>query len=220
MNKETQIVTADSADGQLVLGLPPGIVFEKRRLRLPSNLSMEQWTQVARFVKESRQSTDFWTADLISAGVSAFGKEKVADAMRQLEFEQSEFRRAMLLNSLEAREPNLTVEHHFVLAKAKLDAVGTDMWVQLAVEKSLSAAELQESIKLGQVTRIDTGQGGSSAAGVATWQGLSMQFDILRRQIGDTWKDWDAATIDGVLERMGKMLSFAGELAERKRELS
>jgi hypothetical protein len=26
-------------------------------------------------------------------------------------------------------------------------------------------------------------------AGVSTWQGLAMQFDLLRRQVGDEWKD-------------------------------
>jgi hypothetical protein len=67
---------------------------------------------------------------------------------------------------------------------------GLDMWVQLAKKESLTAAKLQESMKHGRVTRIGAERGsGTTSAGVATWERLSRQFDLLMRQIGDLWKD-------------------------------
>jgi len=57
--------------------------------------------------------------------------------------------------------------------------------------------------------------------GVASWHGLAMQFDLMRRQVGDTpLTKWNVDLIDAVLGKLSRIIQFAGELQFRRRELS
>ena len=196
---------------QLQLPLPPGVLFTNRALSFHEAVSIDQWMDVGRFLAKSGESLDFWRADFIEHGLKTFGDEAVRGAWVQLGFEASDFKRSQLLTKLDLRDPVLSPEHHFVLAKSKLDGVGRSMWVELAKKESLSAAELQESIKKGSVVHIEREQR-DGAAGVATWQGLAMQFDLLYRQIGDKWKSWSPQEIDLVLGKLAKIMAFISDL--------
>lgn len=57
----------------------------------------------------------------------------------------------------------------------------------------------------------------SGMTGVSTWQGLAIQFDLMRRQVGDDWKEWPAETLDAVLGKLRPQLEFAQLLRRRIR---
>lgn len=205
--------------GQLQLPLPSGVSFNDKSLTLEECITYDEWLQTGRFLSRCEESLTFWFADWIKFGREHFSPQQVGEALAHLGLEIQNLRNSLLINSLAFRDPGLGKAHHFVLARSKLDDVGLKMWSDLAKKEKLSAAELQESIKKGHVTRIKH-EPQDGAAGVSTWQGLSMQFDLLRRQIGDKWQEWDIAQIDRVLEKIQKILAFAADLQWRKRQLS
>jgi len=55
----------------------------------------------------------------------------------------------------------------------------------------------------------------ATMAGVSTWNGLAMQFDLMQRQIGDKWKTWGPQEIDHVLGKLGPTLKFASRLQHK-----
>lgn len=203
---------------QLLLPLPAGVRFTSRRLEMPEGLTPAELLGVGLFLNNSSASLDFWRADYIAHCRKHIGDEATKELLRQLEFENADFKRAQLLASIDVRDADLSPEHHFVLARAKLDDVARDMWVTQSKENNLSAPELQESIKKGTVTRI-TPDAGSGAGGVTTWGGIRMQFDLIRRRIGAEWKTWPLADCDSVLKDLASIMQFAGEISWRRREL-
>lgn len=217
MQNQNQLAVSEPTN-QLLLPLPAGVKFTSRRLEMPDEMPFDQWVDVGRFLKESHGSLAFWLADYIAHGRKLYGDEKVKDTARQLAFDHSEFKNSQLLQSVALRDPDLTPKHHSILAKAKLDRVALEMWAMLAKTESLTPDELQESIKKGSVTRItpDTGAGG---AGVTTWGGIRMQFDLIRRRIGNDWKTWPLEDVDATLKDLAGVLTFVMELQFRRREL-
>jgi hypothetical protein len=55
------------------------------------------------------------------------------------------------------------------------------------------------------------------SAGIATWHALAMDFDILRRQIGDKWKRWKPEDIDFVRQKIAPILAFNVQLLSLRR---
>lgn len=155
----------------------------------------------------------FWRSSWLDFGRLNFGDEFVRESVSQLEFEFSDVRKAQLLSSLPLRDADLSAEHHFVLAKSHLDDTGRDMWVQLAKKESLSAAELQESIKTGTVTKINqTDEKRNWGSGFATVQGISRQWDLLLKQIDDLWREWSASEIAEFRTLIGPIIEFDRKL--------
>lgn len=200
-------------NNDLQLTISHGIQHTTRDVVFPESMTQAMWLEYGRFLKNARQSTTFWEARWMQYGRRHYGDEFVRESLAQLEFEFQDLRKAELLNKIELRDPQLSAEHHFVLAKSKLDETGRQMWVQLAKEKDLTAPELQESIRLGQVTKAKRAEDGEqTSAGVASVQGIARQWDLLMRQIGDLWKEWDIREIDQFLGEIRPILDFAAEL--------
>lgn len=200
---------------QLQLTLPSGVEFKEKFLKIREDSTYDEWMQTGRFLSRCEESLTFWFADWIKFGREHFSPDQLSQGMANLGLEIQNLRNSLLINSLPFRDPDLGKAHHFVLARSKLDDVGLQMWSALAKKEELSAAELQESIKKGHVVHIKQ-EPNDGAAGVSTWQGLAMQFDLLRRQVGDKWKDWSAAEIDQVLGKMGRIITFAEELRTKR----
>jgi hypothetical protein len=59
----------------------------------------------------------------------------------------------------------------------------------------------------------------SGWAGVSTWRGLATQFDLMLRQVGGMWKQWNASEIDAVLGELSEIFRFGSQLQFRKRDL-
>jgi hypothetical protein len=91
-------------------------------------------------------------------------------------------------------------------------------WKELSVKNRLTIDELNKSFRRGIVTRIKIDKG-SRSAGVATWGGIRIEFDMLRRRIGDGWKAWTIADCDQVLDQLRGVCAFLGEIQFRRRDL-
>ena len=116
---------------------------------------------------------------------------------------------------------SLTEEHLRILTRKrpKLDDVGRRMWVQLAKENSLTPDALRESIRRGQVTRVERDRGETSA-GICTWDALTYDFILLLRQIGEKWKNWTPEEKEQVLKHLNPMVEFAAQLRGRRERSS
>jgi hypothetical protein len=54
-----------------------------------------------------------------------------------------------------------------------------------------------------------------AGGGVTTWGGIRVQFDIIRRRIGD-WQEWDAEKIAYVRGEIAQIVAFDRQLASVK----
>jgi hypothetical protein len=197
----------------LQLTLPAGIQHTTRGVSFPLQMARDGWIEYGRFLSRAKDGLTFWRASWLDFGRVNFGDEFVRESIAQLEFEFSEVRKSQLLNSLPVRDPELSAEHHFVLAKAHLDDTALNMWVELKKRNDLTANELQESIKLGRVTKADNQPDPKSwGSGFATVQGIARQWELLMKQIGDLWEEWSASEIAEFRTEIGNIVEFDRKL--------
>ena len=57
-------------------------------------------------------------------------------------------------------------------------------------------------------------------AGVSTWTGLRFQFELLMRQIGGSWADWDASDRTEVRDYLRPMVEFDRQLRGERNDLA
>jgi hypothetical protein len=203
-----------SENGQLELSLAPGIRLTPRSVEFPESLPFEQWAECGRFLKHCGDALDFWKADWINFGRKTYGVERVAEAIVQVELDLGDLKHADVLNRLIERRYELTPEHHFVLAKAKLDDIAQQNWMDLSVQNDLSPRELQESVRAGSVVKLPPAQGGR-AGGFASFEGLASLWKILRRQIDGVWEEWTAQEAVEALKFMRPIEEFAAAVREK-----
>jgi len=201
------------SDEQLTLTLDPRIRIDRRHAIFPSGLPFEQWFEAMRFFRNSRKCADFWEADGLRFGRSEYGLDRAAEAISQLEFELPEIKRIEALNELVERT-ELSPEHHFVLAKAHLDETAQDMWFKLAEKEDLTPRELQESIRLGTVTRIKVDPDKDRGVGFASFESWYLQWKLLRKQIEGTWQNWTDEQIKEARDFMRPIIEFDQQLTD------
>lgn len=197
------------------ISLPRGVKHNPRGVILPAGMTYEQWMDYGRFLGKCRGSVAFWEADWLRFGRKEYGEDKVQAAAVQLELDLGTIRAIEAINSLELRSPDLSTEHHFVLAKAKMEKRDQERWIATATKERLTAKELQESISAGEVRRHSVGNRPGRHAGLATIQGIRMQWELLLRAIGDEWKKWSEEDTKTFLEECGPILDFCEELKRR-----
>jgi hypothetical protein len=194
---------------QLALTLDPRIQIDERHAIFPVGLPFECWFEAMRFFRKSRKCADFWEADGLRFGKSEYGMERTAEAIGQLDFDLGEIKRVEALNQLVERSFGLNKEHHFVLAKAHLDDTAQGMWMELAEKKNLSPRELQESIRMGEVTRIKIDPDKDRGVGFASFESWYLQWKLLRKQIEDVWRDWTPEQAAEALTFLDPVVDFA-----------
>jgi hypothetical protein len=199
---------------QLSLTLAPGIQFSSREALFPKNLSFDEWLECGRFLRHSTASLDFWKADWLRFGRVTYGMDRAAEGAGQLEFQMGELKRVEALNQLVERSTELSPEHHFVVAKAHLDDTAQDMWIKMAEKEHLSPRELQESIRMGSVTRISIDPDKDRGVGFASFESWYLQWKLLRKQIEDVWRDWSDEQILEALSFIEPVEIFGKELRE------
>jgi len=170
------------------LGLT-GIEFE-------GELSLERWQDLMRLCKACKNAATLWLADAITHGMNQFGQEVVQETLSQMEFELMDADRAMAIGKLSdgVRDPALTAEHYYVLAKADLSEAAQQTWAAAAVSHSLTARELVDSIAAGKVVKAAPGgRHGAGKGGLATIQGVRQLFDTWFHKVdqGDPIHKWD-----------------------------
>jgi hypothetical protein len=218
---------------QLALFVPLGAKFTSRGLDLPPDMSYESWIDCGRFLKESASALDFWKADWLRFGRVTFGMDRAAEAAGQLEFQMGELKRVEALNQLVERSTELSPEHHFVLAKANWgkdrpnpeawSKMSRDQreewkgqwhkqWIKMAEKEHLSPRELQESIRMGSVTRIKIDPDKDRGVGFASFESWYLQWKLLRKQIEDVWRDWTPEQAAEAMTFLQPVVDFAAEV--------
>jgi hypothetical protein len=209
---------------QKEFNLAPGIRQTTEGVIFHHDLTFDQWLEYGRFLGTIEDLLDYRKADWLNFGRATFGDSEMAKGLRRLKeeadsgqtrFDVDGFRRADVLNRLAERTTELEPAHHYILAKAKLDATGQKMWMEMALKSKLSPNELQESIRVGHVLKLPPGQKGR-AAGVSSFQGLSLSWSLLRRQIGEMWREWDEGEVNEALEFLRPIEEFCDQLRTEK----
>jgi predicted DNA-binding transcriptional regulator AlpA len=115
-----------------------------------------------------------------------------------------------------------TSEHEAVLERKRprLDSVGKNLWRKLGKTHHLEVSELREFIRKGRVTKIKRERPVKlpGLTGVSTWQGLSFQFRLLMRQIGDSYLGWTPDQKAHVRRLIRPIVEFDRELAGDERK--
>lgn len=213
------LLAGEKDDAANQLTLPIGVELTKNKLVEPAYHDLEDWKQTTRFLFKSDDAMEFWRVNHVEAGRKKFGDEVLRDALTEIGVDASTLKPVLKLGSLLAQvdvsEPDLSLDHHCVLAKAKMDKTGQRMWAELAVKHELSAAELHESIKKGVVTRIESMRAGHATRGLATFEGIRQQWEILQRQIAPGLAGWTEEEARTALELLAPIVDFVAEVRAR-----
>ena len=139
-------------------------MFEARSLNLPPDITLEQFSDIGRFLKQCSDASQLWLQDWKALGERILGPDAVAMTCQQLELEIGSL---PALVAPEDRIKSLSPEHHFVAARMCEDAFDAKTWLETAVEANLDARQLALSIKAGEVRRASP-QAAGARMGVAT----------------------------------------------------
>jgi hypothetical protein len=121
----TQTNTQTNNNRQLTL--PTGITLTSRSATFDDNLPRESWVQFGRLLRHCRDATHFWVADWLSFGRKKYTARVVGETVEQLELPLNVLRTDDKLNRLVERPAELSKEHLFAIANAKLDEIAQRM---------------------------------------------------------------------------------------------
>ncbi len=162
---------------------------------------------------EMRRSMNFWQARHLGYGRREYGEEKVAEAMDQMSLEFADVEAMETLQKLETSpRSELSAEHHFVLAKAGVDAEAQTTWLETAWREKLTPVELRKSIIAGKVIRSEASGNGPHSAGVASPHAVRQQFDFWVRQAGDGWRGLDRGQKEQLLGLLAPIAALVAEI--------
>lgn len=152
--------------------------------RLADDVSFEQWTEVLRFIKDTRKKASIYIADCIAFGIKKWGRKKVDEALEQLELEATLVKTAFAISTipLDLRFDNLVGEHYVELAKSGIPKAQKVRWARIASEQQLTPSQLRFSIIEGEV--VDRAAARAMQTGVLTIQGVRQSFDVWARRVG------------------------------------
>ena len=134
------------------LFLPIAVELTARRLRLPEDCSQEQFSEALTAVKQCREASIFWLADLIAQGADRWSMPDVADAVMRAGFSPSDVKLAEVLSGLspEARSEKLSPALHVPIARLDGEARQLE-WMHIAEEArgKMTPSRLRDSIRAG-----------------------------------------------------------------------
>ena len=171
-------------------------MFEARSLNLPPDITLEQFSDIGRFLKQCSDASQLWLQDWKAQGERILGPDAVALTCQQLELEIG------ILHALVAPEDrikSLSPEHHFVAARMCEDAYDAKNWLETAVEANLDARQLALSIKAGEVRRASP-QAAGARMGVVTPHTVLLAWQHYRSAVDPAkYNGDDADEVRGVL---------------------
>jgi len=212
-DKNNMNENATQGNGQREIKLAPGVRFTPTALILPEGLPYEGWRECGRFLRCSHTSLKFWQADWLAHGKKNFNGQQIGDCIEQLQLPLADLKNADLLNNLVERNAALTPAHHFIVYK--LDPTAQHMWLELAVKEKLTPRELFESVKQGTVVKLYAEDYYQKGGGFASIEGLFAMWKMLRRQIGELWKEWTREEAQVFVTYLAPMERFARELRDQ-----
>jgi hypothetical protein len=86
------------------------------------------------------------------------------------------------------------------------------MWKGLTVRCRLTPSELNESVRRGYYVAKKKRDYDNAAGSVPRFQGIEMQWKLLKRQLGGSWKSWTGEQTDQALKALKNITSFVRQL--------
>ena len=197
--------------------IPPGITVTDRGAYFADDLPVERWRAFGYLLKHVSSAVPFWRADWLRHGRKHYGNTVVGETVTQLELDLGQLKQADALNRLVERRSQVDKECHFIVARARLDAVEQRMWLELSEREELTPRELQESIRAGHVVKLYA-EDYERKGGFASIEGLHAMWKILRRQIGDLWIEWTDQEVAAFLRYLEPLEAFAQQLRDKIRK--
>ena len=196
------------------LSIPSGVQFFKKEMHIPEGLLFEAWYDLGRYLAEMRRSVNFWQTKHVRFGRAAYGEERTAEALQQMDFEFADVKAMDALLKLEGvPHVALSVEHHFVAARADVPSEQREIWLATAEREKLTPAELRASMIKGEVTRAEVGAGRES--GVGSPHAVRQQFDFWMREIEGRWETLPVEQMEALHAMLRPIAEFVLRLEQK-----
>ena len=196
------------------LSIPSGVQFFKKEMHIPEGLLFEAWYDLGRYLAEMRRSVNFWQTKHVRFGRAAYGEERTAEALQQMDFEFQDVKAMDALLKLDGvAHAELSAEHHFVAARADVPSEQREIWLATAEREKLTPAELRTSMIKGEVTRAEVGAGRES--GVGSPHAVRQQFDFWMREIEGRWETLPVEQMEALHQMLYPIAKFVLRLEHK-----
>lgn len=200
--------------------LAPKCLISRSGLRIEGKLSLEEWTEVLRSLRDVKHAFHCALADAINYGNTNFGSDKVAIALEQGEFDFADVSKATTIGTLalgfRENHSGLTSEHYFILSR--LEEPERTRWAELATAENLKPLELKRSIEAGRILRITEIQSGSGqGSGITTVQGAIFKLKQWENSMGGEAKilSLPRTQLDELLTLFTPVIELAAKIEQR-----
>jgi hypothetical protein len=188
-NSETEIISPSNNHNlpielQVVHGSESGAFSQTLiDMRLSEDMSYDQWREVLRMIRQTWKKASIYMADCLSYGIKKWGRQKVDDALEQLELEVSLIKPALVITAVpvQMRFENLTGDHYVELIRSGIPKAQKIKWAKIASDQRLTPSQLRYSIAEGEV--VDRAATKMLQTGVITVQGIRQSFEIWLRRV-------------------------------------
>lgn len=200
--------------------LTPKCQISRSGLKIEGDLTMEEWTQILRSLRDVRHAYHCALADAICYGNQKFGAENVAATLEQTEFDFQDVSRATAIGTLALgfREAHaaLTSEHYFILSS--VEEPDRTKWAQIAQEQGLKPIELKRSIEAGTILRLaDIASGSGSGSGITTIQGAIFKLRQWQTTMGGPERilELPRTQLNELLTLLTPIIELASQIEQR-----
>ena len=198
-----------------------GVGFDGQSLLLPPQMPFQQWQNALAAWRQIGQAYHFGLADLLSYGVTEYGRARVDDSLAQMEFDLADANKAFAIASFSPgqRRVGLSSEHYFVISRQPgLSERQRTRWLDNAVKHKLTALNLRRSIEAGKVlTPEEMDERSGRNSGIPNIYAARFQFDLWKRAIETNHpiSDWGAEEAQAWLTVMEPVLTLAEAVRAR-----
>jgi hypothetical protein len=188
----------------------PAFYLTETGIEIDEDISYDQWVKGLKAFKWMQKRVKTAFSEYLDFGKLKFGKEKVDDALGQLEFEMVVVNEAKHIGNVpEAiKDKGLSAEHLVVLGRSNIDDKAKAKWAATAAKEKLTPTQLKASIKEGQVVNVSVAR--AQTHGVITLHAVKQEFMIWFNRMGglDKILALDKDSLKEIKEQLEEMVDL------------